>query len=173
MKLEGRNVVCFGGFSGGIECPEVNQFPVGTNPSAVFPIAEGDSFYSSSAVGVNPSIALVLGFSRFPEIVFLAIKPVAVDVVNFIFGESHHKSVKGYIFAWPSLLRDTGHRIKSVLVFLDSPLKAAHHVRVVIINQCRLALGKFNLDHSKIVPNFTVTETTPPGIKNKRKENEK
>lgn len=170
MVLDGGGVVRLCGFNGSFESPNVFRSAIVANSGVVSPLALGYAFYPSFTVGIDSAVSLVLGVSRPSEIFLAAIESVSVYVVNLIGGQAHNKTVEGDVFAWPSALRDTSHRIKTMPVFLRSPLEATNNVRILVVDYCRLALREFYMGHSKIVPNLTEMETTPPGIKNKPKE---
>ena len=169
MIFEGRNVVCLGGFNGGREKSEVKHFPIDTNSGAVFSFANGYAFHPGFAVGVDPAIPLILGTGRLSHVLLSAIESVSAYVVNAVEFESRYQLMKENHRTTFSTLRYGCHCIKSVSRFCGMPLKTAYDISVIVVDKCILALRKFYLNHINIVQNFSVTETTPTGTKNRRK----
>lgn len=165
IKFMGRIVVRLGGLYRRLERPQMNCRTVDMDSGQVRLTSlmvgiRTNAPKTSLVIRMNSLIANVLRVRRLPEIVFLAIKTVSVDVVSFFFRETKDESVKGNPL--PSLhpaLRDMRHRVESArfFVLLSTPLKAANNVRIFIVDQCRLALSQRNYNHVSL---YHISEAT-------------
>lgn len=119
-----------------------------------FIILHGNSPKPGFTVRASSLVHRVLGLSRFSKIYFTAIKPIPVDVVNIFIGESHYQRMKSNLFSAVTALWDACLRINIPGNFLNMPLEAAHHVGVLIVDQCRLALREWDYNHGLVISNF-------------------
>jgi len=176
MQFNGSGVVCLSGFDGCGKTPEINSLTIETdkgNPPRVF-LVPANTAISARIISVfSCAVHGVLRVGRLPHILFPAIEPVTVDVVNEIGRETKNEAVEtnGHPF-FATALRNICSRIKYLRYFWlkNAPLKAANNVLIFIVDQCELALGQRYRNNLPILANFTEMETNPPGIKIDGKE---
>jgi hypothetical protein len=173
MQFNGSGVVCLSGFDGGFKMSDEYGFPFNLYSGFIWifsPIrSKANALKSRLAIRMRAPIHSILRACGESHVFFPAIKTVSVLMVNSFRWESHNESVKRNFFSSPSALRDLGHSVKIMSAFCGVPFESANKVRIFIVDQCRLALSQFDMFHIRIVPNFSVKETTPTGTKNRRK----
>lgn len=159
MKLEGRNVVGAGGFDGGEEIAKMNCLPVNLNLGLEIPIPLVSNDATESGLGVSYrslSVHHVLSMGHFSEVFFPAIKSIAVNVINIFTRKPHDKGMKrNFLMELSATLRDgcRSIHIESVYV-VRTPFEATRNVGILIINDCRLALRKWDCNHNPILANL-------------------
>ena len=172
MIFEGSGIVRQGGFIGGLKGPEMDRIVLyhdSRHKRILSTETNRDTFKPRLVVFVKTAVSLVLRLSRQAHVLFSAIEAIAVDVVNLLRWETHNQRVQKYLFPASTVLRYARHCIDRSCALMKIPLEAAYNIGILIVDECRLALRKLNLGHTNIVPNLTVMETTPPGIKNSLK----
>jgi len=160
MMLVRRIVVGLRGLYRRLKASYKNVFSVYSNHDAIrflSPIPNKNNPPESGCIVFSNSlIHRVLGAGGFSEVVLSAIKTISVSVVYSVFWESHNQRMK---VDFPISLPALRNRSRSVLgiarfIFMNTPLKSAHHVGIVVVDHCRLSLTKWNYNHALIIHNF-------------------
>ena len=161
MEFMGRLVVGLRGIYRRLEVAQINILPIDSNGGAVWilPVADmgkhNDPPEPGLAVQARSLIHPVLGARDYSQVVLAAIKTISVYVVNILGWESHNQGMKRNRYPSAAALGNMRLRviISSYFPLVKIPLKAADHIRVVVVDHCRLALREWNYNHVLIVPN--------------------
>lgn len=113
--------------------------------------SDRNSTETSLTVNASSHIHCVLRNGSRPKVFFSAIKTIAVDMVEIVFGESHNQTMKKDHL--PIASRNSGNGIAISPRFCYRPLEMANHIRILVVDKCRLALGEWNNNHSLIIHN--------------------
>ncbi len=162
MEFMRRLVVGFRGLYRSLERAKINKLVVHADAGSIrlfspgIVCTYGNSSESGGTSQLSSLVAIILMARNLSKIVLAAIKTVSVDVINFFTMPPHYKSVKGNQLSFTPW--HSGKIGDSILVswscFLKSPLKMADHIRVVVVDHCRLALREWDYNHILIIPNL-------------------
>lgn len=156
----GRRIIGFGSLYRGLKGPKPNTLPIYKYLSAKrfipYPGIYRNTPETGRIVGMSSLVHLILSISYQSEIVFSTVKSITIDVIYLFLRATHYQDVKIDTFAPFTTLRNSGRSIYKFPGFFSAPLKTANHIRVVIVDHCRLALSKWDDNHFLIIPNFGV-----------------